>query len=342
MKDRCIPSRRATLFLLCMLAACTRTPEEIALSGPSMGTTYTIKIVRHSDAIDTHQIEQSVERILAAVDQEMSTYRPDSEISRFNDSDSKDWFAVSADLAQVAVESQRIAALSRGAFDITVAPLVNLWGFGTSGARTAPPSRDEIATALALCGYRHLDVRLSPAALRKDLPGLHLDLNGIAPGYAVDLLAKEFVARGLTDFSIELGGEIQTRGHRADGTPWRVAIEHPLLRQSAPYAVVNLSGEAISTSGDYRQFFSFAGLRYSHTIDPATGRPVAHALTSIVIVRPTTAEADGLSTALMVLGPEEGFTLAKDNHWAALFLVRSGTGVTEKVTPEFAQYRRKE
>lgn len=218
-------------------------------------------------------------------------------------------------------------------------PLVNLWGFGPhEGSHVA--TEEEVAQTRARCGYQHLAVRESPAALRKDLSELAIDLNGIGPGYAVDLISQDFTVRGLKNFSIELGGEIRTHGHRADGSAWRIAVEHPLRPSMEPYLVLNLNDAGVSTSGDYRQFFIHDGTRYSHTIDPSTGKPVTHGLAAVVTIQPTTAEADGTATAMLVLGPKDGFALATAQHWAVLFLARDGEGLRPSMTPEFEKYSR--
>jgi thiamine biosynthesis lipoprotein len=191
-------------------------------------------------------------------------------------------------------------------------------------------------------GFAKLELVADSRSLRKTVPALQLDVNGIAPGYAVDLIVERFDALGLRDFLVEIGGEVRARGRNAQGRAWRVAVEAPLSGERRPYALVELDDLAISTSGDYRDFREFDGVRVSHTIDPRTGAPVAHSLASVSVVHPSAAFADAYSTALMVLGPEAGMALAMRVGLAALFIERSADerGFSDRFTPEFDRLRR--
>lgn len=322
---------------LALLAACAPAPAQIVLSGPTMGTTWNLRVAPGAQDIDAGAVRQIVDSALAEVDAAMSTYRPDSAVSRFNSSDSSDWFAVPAMLAGLVAEALVIGETSGGAFDVTVAPVVTLWGFGTGTPREAPPTDEEVARTLSLTGQRYLAARLDPPGLRKDLPGLTLDLDAIAPGHAVDLIAGRLEADGISNYMIEVGGEVRVHGRNADGQPWRIGIERPDERGRTVARVLHLEAMAVSTSGDYRDFFEADGQRYSHTLDPRTGRPVTHTLASVTILRPTAAEADGLATALTVLGPEAGFELAENRGWAALFVQRTASGFSQRQTTAFAR-----
>lgn len=327
-----------TLFLpaLFALAACDRGSSGISLTGPTMGTTWNLRIVPGDVATGEDEIRTLVESTLDEVDRAMSTYRPDSAISRFNASASTEWFEVPASLAAVVAESLRVGTMTGGALDITLSPVVALWGFGTGTPRAAPPADEDIAAALARCGARQLEVRLDPPALRKTLAGLTLDVDAIAPGFATDLVATRLEARGLQNYMIEIGGEVRAHGRNAQGRPWRIGIERPEERGRFVARVLQIEAMAVSTSGDYRDYFESAGRRYSHTIDPSTGRPVTHGLASVTVLRPTAAEADGIATALTVLGPEAGFALAESRGWAALFIERDGDGFRQRETTAFA------
>jgi thiamine biosynthesis lipoprotein len=335
------PRRAAALLpligLCSQLAACDRAPREIVLTGAAMGTTWTLRVMPAGRGLEAQDLRRLAEAALEEVDESMSTYRPDSAVSRFNASDSTDWLDVPQPLAAVAAESHRIHALSGGAFDITVAPMVRLWGFGPAEPRSDPPTDESVSAALAACGASNLEVRLDPPALRKRLPRLTLDLDAVAPGYAVDLLAERIEAAGLVDYMIEIGGEVRVRGRNARREPWRIGVERPEESGRVVAQVLHLESMAVSTSGDYRDYFESGGRRYSHTIDPRTGRPVQHDLASVTVLRPTALEADGLSTALMVLGPEAGFELAERMGWAVLFVERRASGFAQRETTAFAR-----
>jgi len=327
----------ACLAALTLLGACGGGPREIVLTGAAMGTTWTLRVAPRERGADAAAIRRLVEAALAEVDESMSTYRRDSSVSRFNAAASTDWIDVPRPLAEVVSESQRIGSQTGGALDLTVAPLVRLWGFGSAAPRSEPPADEEIAALLARSGEGQLYVRLEPPALRKQAPELTLDLDAIAPGYAVDLVSERLEETGFRDYMVEIGGELRVLGRNAEGRPWRIGIEQPDERGRAVIRVLQLEGMSVSTSGDYRDFFVAAGRRYAHTLDPRTGRPVDHALASVTVLRPTATEADGLSTALMVLGPEAGFELAERMGWAVLFIKRDAAGFSQRETTAFAR-----
>jgi thiamine biosynthesis lipoprotein len=332
------PRFLALLAAALLLSACERPPREVVLTGPTMGTTWTVRVVPEGEGrIDAETLRSLVQSSLEEVDAAMSTYRTDSAVSRFNASESLDWVAVPASLARLVELALQIGDATGGALDITVSPVVKLWGFGNAVRREQPPTDREIAAAQADTGQRHLAVQLEPPALRKARPGLTLDLDSIAPGYAADLLAERLEAAGQRRYMIDIGGELRVRGHNAQGEPWRIGIERPEALQRSVERVIRLEDGAVSTSGDYRDFFESAGVRYSHTLDPRSGRPVAHGLASVTVLRPTAAEADGIATALTVLGPIEGYELAERLGWAALFIERTPDGFRHRETGAFKQ-----
>lgn len=317
------------------LVGCRQSTEPISLSGETMGTTYSIKLAALPHGMSPSLIKSSIDTALAEFDEQMSTWRPDSELSRFNASESTDWFPVSTATATVVTESQRISRESGGAFDVTVLPLVDLWSFGPEGRLERIPNDDEIAAVQEYVGYEKLDVRLDPPAMKKVDPRVSVDLSAIAPGYAADLIAESLDERGVSGYMIELGGEIRTKGTKADGTPWRIGIEKPLTERRIVERIVELSGESLGTSGDYRHFFEIDGIRYPHTIDPRTGKPVRHNLTSVTLMTDSCMAADGYATAVMVLGPEEGYNWLVERDIPGLLFLREGDTFIERATPAF-------
>jgi thiamine biosynthesis lipoprotein len=235
-------------------------------------------------------------------------------------------------------EALRVSILTEGAFDVTVGPLVNLWGFGPAPSTMEVPSEDAIRSSLSGVGYQHIHVQQSPPAIRKDRPDLQIDLSAIAKGYAVDQVAEFLESLNIPHFLVEVGGELRAKGHNAAGFPWKVAIEKPVSHEKAIHRVLYLGSHAMATSGDYRNFFETNGKRFSHTINPQTGQPVTHQLASVTVVQPSCMEADAFATAFMVLGPDEGYDLAVQEKIPALFVSRAPNGLEEKMTPELEQF----
>ncbi|MDH5499966.1 MAG: FAD:protein FMN transferase, partial [Gammaproteobacteria bacterium] len=223
-----------------------------------------------------------------------------------------------------------------GAFDITVGPLVNLWGFGPDGIVRSPPPDREIETAKTRVGYSHLQADCSKPAIRKDIPRLYLDLSAYAKGYAVDRISELLDKMEIADYLVEIGGEMKLRGFNAEKQKWAVAIEAPLQNERQVQRIFRITNQSVATSGDYRNFFESNGQIFSHTIDTRTGRPVRHGLASVTVVAETTAIADALATALLVLGPEDGMMLAQREGLAAYFLIRTSGGIEAKMSPAFA------
>jgi FAD:protein FMN transferase len=314
-------------------------PELVTLSGRTMGTIYSVKFLQPATPVSAERAQQEVGTLLERLDEAMSTYREDSEVCRFSAYRGGDWFPVSLDTARVVVESQRTSELTGGAFDVTVDPLVRLWGFGPRRATGETPTDKAIEAARRKVDYRRLQVRLDPPAFRKTSPDISVDLSAIAKGYAGDAVAACLEKQGVTHYLIAMGGELKARGHGPQGRPWRVGIDKPLDDGRAIQRIVELKDAAISTSGDYRNFFTEGGRRYSHVIDPHTGRPAAHNLAGVSIVQETSARADAMATGLMVLGPDAGYALAVKHGWACLFILRTGTGFVEKPTPAFEKLR---
>ena len=322
--------------------ACTPQPSTERIAGHSMGTTYEVVVTHRPAAVTPADLESAVDAVLDEVDRQLSGWNPASDLVRFNEETSTDWVPVPALLAESVEQSLAVSRDSDGAFDVTVGPLVRAWGFGAGAVEEgAAPTAAELARLGESVGYRKLASRAHPPALRKSSPAIEVDLDGIAPGIAIDRIAARLEALGIRDYLVELGGEVRARGRSAAGRPWRVAVEAPLEGQRRPYALVELDGFGVSTSGDYRDFRDLAGRRISHTIDPRTGAPVMHGLASVTVLHPSAAAADAWATALMVLGPEEGMALARRRDLAVLFLTRQADGsLVESASPAFERFRR--
>jgi thiamine biosynthesis lipoprotein len=326
------------LMLLVCLYGCQRKVPDIELSGPAQGTTYNVKIANPPARVDAHAARVAVDEVLEAVDLSMSTYRTDSEVSRFNASASTDWFEVSADLATVVAASHEVSKASGGALDITVGPLVNLWGFGPPGEPAQLPDQAAIDAARADVGYELLEVRLTPPALRKQSARLTIDLNAVAPGFTVDKLAAKFATLGIHHFMIDIGGEVQARGVNAQGEAWHIAVEKPVDTQPEAMAILRLPDLSVTTSGEYRHYYVRDGHRYSHTIDPRTARPVEHTLAAVVLIGKNSLDIDAWATALNVLGADGGLALATQRGLQAMFIVAEGATFRTRETPGFDQY----
>lgn len=330
--------RFSIVALATAISACARAPEELTITGPTMGTTFSVKVADPPKGIDDAAVRGAANEVLDLIDRSMSGYRVDSEISRFNSSASTEWFEVSSHLATVVDAALQVSQQSGGAFDITVGPLVAAWGFGASGEPIDLPDDARLVELHAHVGYEKLHARLNPPALRKDDPALRLDLNGIAPGYAVDLLAQKLQSTQVHNFMIDIGGEVRAQGRNAHGQLWRIAVERPIDAQPEPYAIVQLDNASVTTSGEYRHYFDRDGRRYSHTIDPRTGRPVVHNLASVVVIGSNSMVIDAWATALNVLGTEEGQALATRLDMPVLFIDADGGKLRSVTTPRFAHY----
>lgn len=333
----------AVVAMVAMLAAaCRPAPERPALhvfEGPTMGTTFAVRVVAHElDAGRTAALRTAIERTLARVDERMSTWRPDSEVSRFNRARTTGRFPVSADTLAVFQHALEISELTGGAFDVTVGPLVDAWGFGPGGTPTAFPTARDVDRLRRQVGYHRLRIDRAASAIRKLAPRLAADLSALAKGYAVDQVAERLQAEGFDSYLVEVGGEVRAGGRSPRGDAWRVGIERPAGGPPAVQRLVRLRDRALATSGDYRNYHELDGRRVAHTIDPRSGRPVDHGLASVSVVEPLCVRADAIATALGVLGPEAGFELAVEQDWAALLIVRRADGTLhERETPAFAR-----
>jgi len=300
-------------------------PDQWVLTGGTMGTALTVKVVVPPEFKTSQDVvEAAIRDAVDTVDFSMSTYRDDSELSRFNRHGTTG-FEVSESLIEVVSEAQRVAELSAGAFDITVGPLVDAWGFGPDPV-IEPPDHDTIEVLMANNGFHMIEIDASQRTLRKDRAALRCDLSAIAKGYAVDRVADALSLLGLADFMVEIGGEVRATGRNAAGEVWRIGIERPEAGRGGLWSTVVLVDTSMATSGDYRNYYERDGVRVSHTIDPRTGHPIAHRLASVSVIHPSCMTADALATALSVLGPEDGRELVEREGLAAFFLIRTDDG----------------
>lgn len=330
------------LIGLALLAGCDSDPVVIKFSGPIMGTQYHVSVVESEgislDKAGQQALAEGIKNTLVDVDLKMSTYKQHSELSRFNQTSVGQWFPVSADTAVVVEEALQIAAESGGVFDPTIGPLVNLWGFGPDLKPDQVPSEAELALAFERVGYRSVAVKgveSDAPSLRKD-KNIYLDLSAIAKGYGVDQVARYLDRQGFHNYLVEVGGELRLKGRKPDGTTWKIAIEKPSTSGQVVQEVLALTNVSVATSGGYRNYFEADGQRFSHTINPLTGRPITHKLASVTVLHPSCATADAMATALMVMGPEKGLEFAREQGLAVYMLVKAdGEGFDVIQTEQF-------
>ena len=299
--------------------------QQVEIQGHTMGTYYMVKVVvSASKEVDEKTLKVEIDQLLAQINKGMSTYDKHSELSLFNQSSTIEPQRISSELAYVMDESIRLGELTDGALDVTVGPLVNLWGFGPDGRPEQVPSDKAIAKARKRVGLKHL--QLSPQGVSKAIPELYVDLSAIAKGYAVDQLVKLLSQHGVSNMMVDIGGELYLRGYNANRKPWRIAIERPISGERTVQQILAVTDQGIATSGDYRNYFEVDGQRFSHTIDPDTANPIDHKLVSVTVLHSSTMTADGLATALMVMGDEKGLSWAESIQLPVYLVVKTESG----------------
>ena len=292
--------------LIIIFSGCKEQNREVSITGNTMGTTYTIKTIDNlQQNIDIDIVKGKVDSALQTVNQQMSTYIMDSEISRFNRLVSNDWFTVSTDFYDVIAEAQKISKLTNGAFDITVGPIIDLWGFSKNLLQNdwQPPNDQEIKETIKSIGFNN--IATGKNSIKKINIDTKIDLNAIAKGYGVDVVFELIKDMGYTDILVEIGGEVRCSGRNGEGEYWKIGIDKPILDVLPGMelqTVISLDSQALATSGDYRNYFEFNGELFSHMIDPVTGYPTKNAVASVSVIAPTCMTADALATALMVMG----------------------------------------
>jgi thiamine biosynthesis lipoprotein len=321
------------LLGLAFLVSCSDAPKQIRFSGDTMGTTYNVTLFskdpRHSQA----EIQKKVETVLAQVNAQMSTYDPESELSRFNQHDSTQPVVISRALERVIRRALEISAQTEGLLDVTVGPLVNLWGFGPQAKPEQVPRQDELNEVRAYVGYDKLT--LANHQLTKSHPQVYVDLSTIAKGYGVDRVAYLLNDLDITQYLVEIGGEIRTRGGKPNGKPWRLAVEKPVSTERSVQEVVSFNEGALATSGDYRNFYEENGRRYSHIINPLTAEPIQHNLVSVSVYADDCMSADAYATALLVMGPEQAKAFVTKYQIETMLVLKTDDGFEEWVTPGF-------
>ncbi|WP_317928724.1 FAD:protein FMN transferase [Halioxenophilus sp. WMMB6] len=321
-------------FLVLLLTACSKT-ELFHISGPTMGTRFNITIVGVSPSRKP-EIEAVVTDILAEANNIASTYIPDSELMRLNRAELNTPIEVSDKLFDMLVISGEVYELTNGVYDVTVGPLVNLWGFG-SEALNGVPSDEKITETLALVGFNKLHMDAETKSVTRSVAS-QIDLSSVAKGYAVDWVAEYLESLGIINYLVEIGGELRVKGHNGEGERWRIGIESPSLAHTGAVQSVSIADVAVATSGDYRNFFDADGIRYSHTIDPSTGRPIAPDLASITILDKSTARADALATGLNAMGYERAQKVCEEQQLACFFIQHDGSGFIEHYSSAFKPY----
>lgn len=320
--------------VLLSLAGCGQGNTLERISGPTMGSSYTVQYVRTPQGPAPEQIKREVEAILEGVDKRFSTYRSDSLIAAFNRLPANSCQPMPADVLELVRVGEQLSQRSDGAFDLTVEPLLDLWGFGPQSRMEKVPSEQALASARQRVGHGHL--RIVGEQLCKDAP-VEVDFNSIAAGHAVDLLVARLQTLGVADLLVEATGELKALGRKPDGSHWKVAVELPREDRQIAQQVLAVDGFGVSTSGDYRNYFEENGQRYSHTFDARLGRPVKHDLAAVTVFDRSTLMADGYSTLLLVLGPQQGWDFALKHQIAAVFVTRVADGFVSRSTPAFEQ-----
>lgn len=318
---------------------------ELHLTGNTMGTYYSIKVVGTKKDQAQH-LQGQIDQRLNVVNQQMSTYLADSELSRFNQSQSDGRFAVSVDTAEVVTAALQMGKQTQGALDVTVGPLVNLWGFGPDERPVEVPTQAQLTDALAVTGLEHLRVEIDAQGqyLYKAIPELYVDLSSIAKGFGVDVVSEYLNEQGITNHLVEIGGEVRLSGHNGHHKPWTIAVERPhnddgrsneLVQQ-----VIVAGNNSVATSGDYRNYYELDGQRLSHTIDPTTGHPITHNLASVTVIHASCMIADGLATALTVMGTEQALAYAEQHELAVYLLSKTEDGFKVDMSSAFKKYLR--
>ncbi|UWS34646.1 FAD:protein FMN transferase ApbE [Erwinia pyrifoliae] len=327
-----------------LLASCNDSqlspaPEGMVLQGHTMGTIWRVSLAG-VDPSRQNALQNAIQQRLDNDDRQLSTWKSDSVLSRFNQYRGSEPQPVSAEMADIVTQALRIGQQTAGTMDITIGPLVNLWGFGPDKQPLKTPTHQQIDGARKLTGLSHLHVinRADQSYLQKDLPELYVDLSTVGEGFATDHLARLMEQEGINNYLVSVGGAVLTRGKNAQGNAWQVAIQKPTDRENAVQAIVDLQGHGISTSGSYRNYYELDGKRISHVIDPATGRPIQHRLVSATVIATTALEADGWDTGLMVSGPKQAKALALRNKLAVYLIFKQGDTFTGWMSPQFAAF----
>jgi thiamine biosynthesis lipoprotein len=349
----------APLFAAVLAIGASTVPAR-ELHGDGLGSTWTVKIA-DPPRLDPAELQRGIQQRIDAVAHDLSRWDNSSALSALNAATNDNWYAIPDTLSTTLAFALHLAHDTNGAYDPTIAPLVDIWGFGPQGRRYSPPSADELSAARARVGWSHIELDLANHRARKPA-STQLDLSSMQHGFAADQVAAYLQSINVKRYLIDVGRELRASGDAPEGHPWHVAIERPPPELTAaadaiptsggttassavtpsdaapPMRVVALRDAGIATSGNYRYFFDYNGRRYSHRIDPRTGEPITHPLAAVTVIDPECMRADALATALTILGPDDGYDYAQRHGIAALFIIRTTQGLEERVTPAFERY----
>ncbi|TQV88984.1 FAD:protein FMN transferase [Aliikangiella coralliicola] len=323
-----------SFILLVAVTACQQDPQYARLKGYTMGTTYHVTIEKKS--VDEQKLQQAIDNRLAQINQLMSTYIDDSELSLFNKSSSTNCQKLSEDTLYVIKNAIEISQQTKGKFDVTLAPLIEIWGFDKKDTGNQIPTQETIKQLLSQIGYEKISIGNNCVAKQTDK--LSINLSAIAKGYAVDEIANTVKAHGVKNYLVEIGGEIASKGVNAKGISWQIAIESASSKDRSIQKIIAPKGLSVATSGDYRNYFEKNGQRYSHTIDPTTGFPITHKLASVTVLHKEAMMADAIATAMMVMGPDDSLKLANEYKLPVFMLVKNENGFEEVFSDGFKQY----
>jgi len=324
------------LMGLAFFVSCTPAPQQISVSGETMGTTYHIRYVTANPNHSPERVKEKVDAVLEQVNSQMSTYDPNSELSLFNQRKTTEPVVISRSLETVVRRALEIGEETDGLLDVTVGPLVNLWGFGPLGRPEQVPTEQQLLEVRDQVGYQYLTVENHQ--LTKAVPDLYVDLSTIAKGYGVDRVAILLEQMEIRNYLVEIGGEMRMRGTKPGEQPWRIAVEQPVTLDRAVQRIIEPGNNAVATSGDYRNYFEEDGVRYSHIIDPRTGYPIQHNLVSVTVISETCMDADAYATALTVMGAEKALEFANQKGLAVLLVTRENDQYKEYTSTAFKRF----
>lgn len=326
----------SVLLVSLLIAGCSfMKSDPVLLEGVAFHSMpWAVKVDRLPSGMDQQSMQQKLQLLLDEINSTLSTYQDNTELMRFNQAPVGEWVTVSPRLMTAVSKAVEVSKESQGRYDITIAPLVNLWGFGPEARPLSIPSEKAIAEARAKVGWQKLKIDEKRRALLKE-EKIKIDLSSVGEGVAVDALSEQLLAWGVKGFMVSVAGCTRVQGVKADGKPWVIAIEKP-DGSGEVQQILSLNNRVISTSGSYRNYYEKNGVRYSHTIDPATGYPIRHKGVSVsVVMAGDTTLADAWATALNVLGPDEGYRLAEQRGMAAYFIRHTERGPEVRYTKAF-------
>lgn len=324
--ERTLLKRMIVAAALFFVSACSQQPQIVAIEGETMGTTYRVVVVTRGGMLDQRSLNGAVTSVFSDVNMLFSNWDPESEISRLNAAEVGQPFSVSKDMLELLKTADEVHVGSDGLFDLTLGPLVKLWGFFTPEPNAAIPSDEEIAAALQKVGQRtHITRDDDQRTVTRLQDGTSLFVSAIAKGEGIDLVSRKLTSMGLDNFMVEVGGDLFAIGPGPTGEGWRIGIEEPTAGGRKLERIVAINGYGMATSGDYRNYFEEDGVRYSHILNARTGRPVLHSTASVTVLAENAALADAWATALLALGSERGLVVAQEQNLAAFFIDRIDT-----------------